>query len=212
MSTKSTPKHARAAVAHLRKADPVLARVIERVGPCRLEVRAEGTHFHALLRSVLWQQLSGKAAQTIHDRLRAIYGGRDPEPLELLATPEETLRAAGVSRQKQSYLKDLAAKVAEGAVQLHEVEALSDEEIVAAFTQVKGVGTWTVQMFLLFRLGRPDVLPCADLGIQKGIQRAFALPALPKPADVLERGALWRPYASVASWYLWRSLDIAVPD
>jgi len=206
------PKHARPAVAYLRKADPVLARVIEEVGPCRLEVRAEGTHFHALLRSVLWQQLSGKAAQSIHDKLRAIYGGRDPEPAELIATSEDALRAAGVSRQKQTYLRDLAAKVDEGLLPLHAVEGLPDEAIIESFSQVKGVGTWTVQMFLLFRLGRPDVLPCADLGIQKAIQRAFALPALPKPAEVLARGTPWRPYASVASWYLWQSLDVAVPD
>jgi len=206
------PKHARPAVAHLRKADPILARVIDEVGPCRLELRTEGTHFHALLRSVLWQQLSGKAAQTIHDRLRAIYGGRDPEPAELLATSEEALRAAGVSRQKQGYLRDLAARVHANEVPLHALEALPDEAIIESLSLVKGVGTWTVQMFLLFRLGRPDVLPCADLGIQKAIQRAFDLPALPKPAEVAARGAPWRPYASVASWYLWRSLDVAVPD
>lgn len=205
------PRHLRPAVAHLRKADPVLARVIEAVGPCTLELRTEGTHFHALLRSVLFQQVSGKAAATIHERMRALYGGRDPEPAELLATPDEALRAAGVSRQKIAYLHDLAGHVATGRLPLDRVEALDDEEIVALLADVKGVGRWTAQMFLLFRLGRPDVLPCADLGIQKAIQRAYGLPALPKPAEVEARGAPWRPYASVASWYLWRSLEIVTP-
>ena len=206
------PRHVRPAVAHLRKADPVLARVIEQVGPCGLELRTEGTHYHALLRSVLFQQLSGKAAGTIHDRLRALYGGRDPEPAEFLATPDEALRAAGVSRQKVAYLRDLSEHVHTGRLPLDRVEALGDDEIVDLLAGVKGVGRWTAQMFLLFRLGRPDVLPCADLGVQKAIQRAWELPALPKPAEVEARGAPWRPYASVASWYLWRSLDIVTPD
>lgn len=201
----------RKALAHLRR-DPILASVIETEGPCRLEPRAEGSHFHHVLRAVLYQQLSGKAASTIHGRMKAIYGGRDPEPAELIATPEEALKAAGVSRQKLGYLRDLAEKVHAGQVPIETLHELEDEAIVEALASVKGVGRWTAQMFLLFRLGRPDVLPTADLGIQKAIQLAWKLPALPKPAEVERIGAPWRPWASYASWYLWRSLDVIVPD
>jgi len=210
-SPRMKPRHVRPALAHLRRCDPVLAQVIERVGPCRLELRTEGTHFHALLRSVLFQQLSGGAARTIHERLRALYGGRDPTPAELLATDEAALRAAGISRQKQTYLRDLAAHVADGRIDLERIDVLDDEAIVERLTRVKGVGEWTVQMFLLFRLGRPDVLPCADLGVQKAIQRAWGLPALPRPKEVAAIGTPWRPFASVASWYLWRSLEVVTP-
>jgi DNA-3-methyladenine glycosylase II len=197
----------RRAVAHLKRADPRLAQVIARVGPCRFEPRAEGTHFGAVARAIVYQQLSGKAAGTIHGRFHALYGGRAPEPAELLATADEPLRAAGLSRQKVAYLRDLAARVAAGDVPLDRVEALGDDEVVAALTRVKGVGRWTAQMFLMFRLGRPDVLPDLDLGVQKAIQLAYGRRAMPKPADVLRIGAPWAPYRTVAAWYLWRSLD-----
>jgi DNA-3-methyladenine glycosylase II len=197
----------RTSILHLKRADPVLARVIDRVGPCRFEPRTKGTHFDALLRSIVYQQLSGKAASTILERLLAIYGGRYPRPAQLLETPEEVLRAAGLSRQKLKYLRDLAEKVESGVVPLARVGRLPDEEVIAHLTRVSGIGRWTAQMFLMFRLGRPDVLPELDLGIQNAIQRAYALPARPKPADVLTIGAAWRPYATVACWYLWRSLE-----
>ncbi|CAA9314822.1 MAG: DNA-3-methyladenine glycosylase II, partial [uncultured Gemmatimonadaceae bacterium] len=146
------------AAAHLKRADPTLARVIRRVGPCLFAPRREGTHFDAVLRAIVYQQLSGKAAGTILGRVHGVYGGRSPTPDELLATPEETLRAAGLSRQKQGYARDLAAKVAAGAVPVDALDELDDEAIIAALTSVKGVGRWTAQMFLMFRLGRLDVL------------------------------------------------------
>jgi DNA-3-methyladenine glycosylase II len=200
-------------IRHLKRVDPVLAGVIDRVGPCRLEPRREGTHFDALVRSIVYQQLSGKAASTILGRVHALYGDRSPTPAELLATPDETLRAAGLSRQKLSYLKDLAAKVESGEVPLaaEHIDNLGDEEIIERLVRVKGIGRWTVHMFLIFRLGRPDVLPELDLGIQNAIRRAYRLRKQPGPKDVLRIGKSWTPHASIASWYLWRSLEGAPP-
>ncbi|MHB1223834.1 MAG: DNA-3-methyladenine glycosylase family protein [Gemmatimonadaceae bacterium] len=197
----------RTAVARLKRADPVLRGVIEAVGPCRYAPRAEGSHFDALLRAILYQQLSGKAAATIHGRMRAIYGDRDPLPAELLATADESLRAAGVSRQKLGYLRDLATHVADGLLPLDEIELMDDEAAIAALVGVRGIGRWSAQMFLMFRLGRPDVVPELDLGVQKGIQLAYGLDTLPAPRDVLRIAEPWAPYRTVASWYLWRSLD-----
>ena len=200
-------------IRHLKRVDPVLATVIDRVGPCRLEQRREGTHFDALVRSIVYQQLSGKAASTILGRVQALYGNRSPTPAELLSTPDETLRAAGLSRQKLSYLKDLAAKVESGVVPLaaDTIDHLADDEIIDRLVQVKGIGRWTVHMFLIFRLGRPDVLPELDLGIQNAIRRAYRLRRQPGPKDVKRIGKKWTPHASVASWYLWRSLEGAPP-
>lgn len=197
----------RTAVARLKRADPVLRAVIEKVGPCRYAPRAEGSHFDALLRAILYQQLSGKAAGTIHERLRLVYGGRDPLPGELLSTPEESVRAAGVSRQKLGYLRDLATHVEEGRLPLDRIEQMDDEAAIDALVGVKGIGRWSAQMFLMFRLGRPDVMPELDLGIQKGIQLAYGLAELPRPRDVLRIAEPWAPYRTVASWYLWRLLD-----
>lgn len=200
-------------IRHLKRVDPVLAGVIDRVGPCRLEPRQEGTHFDALVRSIVYQQLSGKAAGTILGRVHALYGDRSPTPAELLATSDETLRAAGLSRQKLSYLKDLAGKVEAGEVPLaaDAIDHLGDAEIIERLVRVKGIGRWTVHMFLIFRLGRPDVLPELDLGIQNAIRRAYRLRKQPGPKDVLRIGKRWTPHASVASWYLWRSLEAAPP-
>jgi DNA-3-methyladenine glycosylase II len=197
----------RTPILHLKRVDPVLARVIERVGDCRFQPRRRGTHFDALLRSIVYQQLSGKAASTILDRVLALYGGRYPRPAELLGTPEATLRTAGLSRQKLAYLRDLAAKVESGDVPLARVGRLADEDIIEHLTRVQGIGRWTAQMFLMFRLGRPDVLPELDLGIQNAIQRAYDLPTRPAPKDVLRIGEAWRPHATIACWYLWRSLE-----
>ena len=195
------------AVRHLKKVDPNLAAVIERVGPCRLEHRTDGTHFDALLRSIVFQQLSGKAAGTILRRVCDVYGGQGPTPEALLATPDETLRAAGLSRQKLSYLRSLSEHVRDGRLPEQGIETLDDNAVIEALVGVKGIGRWTAQMFLIFRLGRLDVLPELDLGVQKGLQRAYRMRALPTPKKLLAVGAKWAPYRSIASWYLWRSLD-----
>lgn len=197
----------RPAVTHLRQCDPVLAQVIERVGPCRFRPRADGTHFDAVLRSIVYQQLSGSAASTIHTRFLSLFGGTAPDPAQLLRTTDDVLRAAGLSRQKIGYMRDLAARVHGGTVPIHTLHDLTDDAIIAALTSVKGVGRWTAQMFLIFRLGRPDVLPESDLGIRKAIQRAYRTRGLPTTARVERVGAPWAPYRTVASWYLWRSLE-----
>ncbi|HET8586403.1 MAG TPA: DNA-3-methyladenine glycosylase [Candidatus Limnocylindria bacterium] len=197
----------RPALLHLRQADPVLGGIIDRVGPCRLEARRTGTHYDALVRSIVFQQLSGKAARTIHERFRAIYPRRRPRPELVLATSDTVLRAAGLSRQKIGYLRDLSARVADRSLPLAHLGRLPDDAIIEHLVQVKGIGRWTVQMFLMFRLGRPDVLPELDLGVQNAIQRAYGLRKRPTPKEVLRIGEPWRPYASVASWYLWRSLE-----
>jgi DNA-3-methyladenine glycosylase II len=197
----------RKAILHLKRVDAVLRRVIEQVGPYRLARRTGGTHFEAVARSIIYQQLSGKAAGTIHARFEALFAPAAPGPARLLALDEAELRAVGLSRQKSGYLRDLAEKVRSGEVAIESLEQLDDDQVIDALSRVKGVGRWTAQMFLLFRLGRLDVLPTADLGIQKAIQRAYRLRKLPGPERVRAIGAPWSPYASVASWYLWRSLD-----
>ena len=197
----------RRGVAYLKRVDPQLATVIARVGPCRFAPRADGTHFEAVARAIVYQQLSGKAAGTIHTRFHGLYGGRAPEPAEVLVTTDEALRAAGLSRQKIGYLRDLAARVDSGDVPLTGIDALDDAAAIDALTRVKGVGRWTAQIFLMFRLGRPDVLPELDLGVQKGIQLAYGRATLPKPTEVAQLGATWAPWRTVAAWYLWRFLD-----
>lgn len=182
--------------------------IIARVGACRLEAKRTGTHYDALVRSIVFQQLSGKAAGTIHRRFSEIYPNKRPRAQHVLATEDTALRAAGLSRQKIGYLRDLSSRVAAGTLPLAHLGRLSDDEIIEHLVQVKGIGRWTAQMFLMFRLGRPDVLPELDLGVQNAIQREYGLKKRPLPKDVLKRGEKWRPYASIASWYLWRSLEI----
>ena len=201
------PSPHRKALNHLRAVDPTLGAIIDRVGPCRLEARRTGTHYDALVRSIVFQQLSGKAASTIHRRFCEIYPGKRPRAERVLTTADDALRAAGLSRQKIGYLRDLSARVADGSLPLAHLGRLPDDAIIEHLVQVKGIGRWTVQMFLMFRLGRPDVLPELDLGVQTAIQRAYGLKSRPTPKDVLRIGEKWRPYASIASWYLWRSLE-----
>jgi 3-methyladenine DNA glycosylase/8-oxoguanine DNA glycosylase len=196
------------AVDHLRRVDPVMRDVIDQVGACGFRARREGTHFHWLARSIVYQQLSGKAAGTIFGRVQAIGGGQFLDPEAILAVPDEQLRAAGLSRQKTAYVRDLARHVVDGHLDMAQLPRLGDEEVCRRLTAVHGVGRWTAQMFLMFRLGRPDVLPVADLGVQKGVQVAYRLRRLPPPKRVEKIGAPWAPYRSVASWYLWRLLDV----
>ncbi|MDE3152912.1 MAG: DNA-3-methyladenine glycosylase 2 family protein [Gemmatimonadota bacterium] len=197
----------RAALAHLRRVDPVMARVIRHVGPFHLVPRRGNSHFHYLARAIVYQQLSGKAAGTIHGRFCALFPRGHAVPDRVLALSDEALRAAGLSRQKAAYLRDLAEKVHTGAVPLERVRHMSDDAIIDHLVQVKGVGRWTAQMFLMFRLGRPDVLPELDLGIQNAVQRAYGLRKRATPKDVARIGKAWSPYSSVASWYLWRFID-----
>jgi DNA-3-methyladenine glycosylase II len=195
----------RKAEGHLRGADPVLARIVDVVGPAPLKVDRSPA-FAALLESIVYQQISGKAAAAIHRRLCTALGRRIPRPEDVAAASDATLRAAGLSRVKIAYLRDLAVRAVSG-LPLRSLSRLDDERVVEALIQVKGIGRWTAEMFLMFRLLRPDVLPVGDYGIRKAMQRAYRLRKLPKP-DVMQRIAEpWRPYRSVACWYLWRSLD-----
>ena len=200
------------AVSHLKKSDPAMARVIDLVGPCRFEVRAEGTHFEHIVRAIVYQQLSGKAASTIYSRVHALYGDRAPTAAELLATDDATLRGAGLSWAKIKYVKDLSAHALDGRLPVDRLHELDDVQVMEALVQVKGIGRWSAQMFLMFRLGRPNVIPELDLGIRKAVQRAYGLRKMPTPARVLEIGSRWEPYGTIAAWYLWRSLEHAKPS
>lgn len=200
------PRHARA-IAHLTAADPVLGQWIAQAGPCTLSRERRGTHFAAVARSIIYQQLSGKAAGTIHGRFVELLGGDDPDPRRVLRTPVTKLRAVGLSARKVEYLQGLADDVLSGRLPMERLDAMPDDEVIAALTQVRGVGEWTAQMFLMFRLGRPDVLPTLDLGVQTAIKRLYRLRTHPSPQRVAKLGAKWAPYRTVASWYLWRVVD-----
>jgi DNA-3-methyladenine glycosylase II len=185
--------------------DPRLSALMKRVGPCRLSESRTRHPFAALVRAVIAQQLSGKAAQTIHERVLALVGGLEAlQPHTLLALDQAALRAAGLSRQKISYLQDLAAHVLDGRLNLAALEDLPDDEVIRAITAVRGFGVWSAEMFLIFRLNRPDVFPLTDLGIVKGVQKLFSLKGRPAPRTMMRLAEAWRPYRSVAAWYLWR--------
>lgn len=196
------------AVRHLKQADPVLGAVIDAVGVLPPGPRTEEGHLAHIARAIVYQQLSGHAAGTIHRRFEALYGGRAPTPEELLATPDEQLRAVGLSRAKVIYLRDLAARSAAGTLPVDRLHELEDEPLIETLTTVKGIGRWTAHMFLMFRLGRPNVLPDLDLGVRKAIQRVYKLRKMPTPEQVRTLGSSWSPYASFAAWYLWRSLEL----
>ena len=197
------------AAAHLATADPVMARLVDAVGPCRLAFGQLDNPFQSLLRAIVYQQLNGKAAATIHGRLLALFPGEHPDPEEILATPDEALRACGLSRAKTAAANDLAARTLDGTVpSLDALRAMDDAAIVERLTAVRGVGPWTAEMLLIFQLGRPDVLPVTDYGVRNGFRRAFGLEDLPTPAVLRDAGERWRPYRSVASWYLWRAADL----
>ncbi|MEO8577837.1 MAG: DNA-3-methyladenine glycosylase [Gemmatimonadales bacterium] len=196
------------AINHLKRVDPVMADIISRVGRCTLSPRTEWTHFDALVRSIVYQQLSGAAAATIHGRVVALIGDGADTPGKIVQTTHEQLRAAGLSNAKARYVRNLAEHVLDGSLPVNSLHELSDDEIIESLIQVKGIGRWSAQMFLMFRLGRPDVLPELDLGIQKGMQKAYRLRKLPLPRQVLRRGSKWAPFRTVGAWYMWRILEV----
>jgi DNA-3-methyladenine glycosylase II len=195
----------REAVIHLKAADPVLCAIIERVGEFRLEFR--DPDFSTLVRSIVYQQLSGRAAATILKRLMEALPGGLPTPEAILALTAEQMRALGLSGQKTSYIRDLAERTRAGELDFARFPEMTDADVIEHLTRVKGVGVWTAHMFLIFALRRPDVLPVGDLGVRSAIRKAYRLRALPKPERVEKIAKRWHPYASVAAWYLWRSLD-----
>jgi DNA-3-methyladenine glycosylase II len=200
------------ALAHLRDADDTLAGLIERYGELDLEARRRGRPpdaYGALLRSIVGQQLSTKAARSIFNRLLELFGGRTPTPQELLDADPEAVRGVGLSRAKVAYLRSLAEHVITGELELDRLGELSDERVSAELTAVKGLGQWTADMFLIFHLGRPDVLAVGDLGVRRAVERLYGFERLPSPEELEALGERWRPYRSAASLYLWRSLDNA---
>ena len=195
----------REAINHLKKSDPVLRAIIERVGPFRMEYG--DPQFHSLAEAIVYQQLNGKAAVTIFKRFAALAG----EPLTpegILKLTNEQMRAVGLSKQKSAYLRDLAERTHRGELNFARLLELSDEQVIEHLTQVKGIGVWTAHMFLIFALRRPDVLPTGDFGVRMAIKKHYKKRNLPKPAQMEKIAKAWEPYRSVACWYLWRSLDI----
>jgi DNA-3-methyladenine glycosylase II len=223
---RKLPYDPAAALAALSAADPKLARLIARAGPLTLSLASNQSPFVALAESIIYQQLHGKAAATIHARMIASFEplcgiGNHPEPQHLLDCPTPQLRAAGLSHNKILALRDLAAKTLDGTVPtLARIRPMSDAAIIEHLTQVRGIGTWTVEMFLIFRLGRPDIFPTTDYGVRKGFALTFqglkpttkvTPDLLPKPAEMERRAKKWTPWRSIATWYLWRACDLAKP-
>ena len=195
----------RKAVNHLKKSDPILSAIIERVGPCRMEFGPP--EFHSLAEAIVYQQLNGKAAVTIFKRFAALAG--DPvTPEGILKLTDAQLRSVGLSKQKSSYLKDMAGRAARSELDFTRLPGMTDDEVIKHLTQVKGVGVWTAHMFLMFTLRRPNVLPTGDYGIQMAIKKHYQKRKMPKPEVMAKIAKSWEPYRSVACWYLWRSLDI----
>jgi DNA-3-methyladenine glycosylase II len=193
------------AVQHLKAADPVMGAIIERVGAFRIDYR--DPDFHSLARSIVYQQLSGKAASTIFGRLTAAAKADPLTPESILKLRPARMRTLGLSKQKTIYIRELARMTRDGQVRFEHAPSLDDAAIIEHFTQVKGIGVWTAQMFLIFALRRLDVLPTGDLGVRAAMKKAYGLAELPSPEEMEKIAQAWRPYCSVASWYLWRSLD-----
>jgi DNA-3-methyladenine glycosylase II len=215
---RKLPFDPEAAILHLKAADPKLGALIDRAGPFTLRLDPSPSPFESLLEAILYQQLHASAAAAIHGRVSGHFRG-EPAPQLLLDTPDELLRGLGVSKNKILALKDLAARTLDGTVPTHAaILKMPDADIVERLTEVRGIGPWTVEMLLIFRLGRPDVLPVTDFGVRKGYaltfqrlpkSRPLASNDLPKPDIIFRRGLRWKPYRSVASWYLWRACDLA---
>jgi DNA-3-methyladenine glycosylase II len=203
----------------LAEADPVLGQLIERVGPVTFRLKSQHSPFEALLEAIIYQQLHGKAAAAILKRLLTYFGDLHPAPEHILAAPEDRLRACGLSANKLLALRDLSAKTLDGTVPtLTQIRRLPDQEIIDRLTAVRGVGVWTAEMLLIFRLGRPDVFPVSDYGVRKGFsltfkrlpkRKPFDATMLAKPAEMIRRAERWKPWRSIASWYMWRACDLA---
>ncbi len=206
-----SPPYTQAALSRLRECDPVMASIIAQVGPYRPARRPE--RFQALVRAIVFQQLAGRAAQAIYDRFVASFeGARFPTPEQVIAAPTPMLRKAGLSRQKALYIKDLAAHVANDSLSFRRFRWMDDEEIIIQLTKVKGIGRWTAEMFLMFNLWRPDVLPVDDLGFRNAAMKAYRMRRPPTAKRLKAIGERWRPFRSVAVWYLWQSTRITLPD
>jgi len=203
MMVKQTPKQAEA-LEHLVVADPRLAAIIKSVGAYEIKLRKDP--FRSLVEAIIYQQLAGSAADAIYGRFVKIYG-RFPRPTRLLATPDSKLRVAGLSGRKIEYLMDLAARVSDGRLKLAQLPKLPDDQVIEQLVQVKGIGRWTAEMFLIFCLGRQDVLPVGDLDLRKAMQKTYSLAELPSPESMCDIALPWKPYCSVATWYLWKSLE-----
>ena len=184
--------------------DPVLGKIIDRVGDFTLKKRNH--HFAVLVESIISQQLATSAAEAIFSRFKALYP-TFPTSADILCTHKTKLRSIGLSGMKIDYLKDLSKYVEDGTLEIKKLPKMNDEDVIAQLTQVKGIGRWTAEMFLIFSLGRMDVFPVGDLGLRKGVQMAFSLKELPKPKETEKFGNGWRPYRSIATWYLWKSLQ-----
>jgi DNA-3-methyladenine glycosylase II len=196
---------------HLSKADPILARIIAKVGPVRIPMRRE--RFQALARAIIFQQLAGAAASAIYGRFVALFPGADfPTPEQVLAKTVGELRAVGLSEKKALYIRDLAEHIRDGKLNFHQFHTMSDQEVIEHLTMVKGIGKWTAEMFLMFNLGRPDVMPADDLGVQNAIKRHYRMRQRPNRKRLLKHAERWRPYRTAAAWYLWQSLNIVLPD
>jgi DNA-3-methyladenine glycosylase II len=198
----------RRAIKHLRTVDPALGAVIDRVGPYKLVPRAEGTHFDHVVRSIVGQQLSGRAAQTIYGRVLGLKKGGRPTPKDFLKFPDATLRAAGLSGRKVEYVKELARRTHDGSLPILKIHEMDDDAVIETLVSVRGIGPWTAQMVLMFRLGRPDVFPELDLGVQKAVQKLRRMRKLPTPKQMTRIGQTYSPYRTYAAWYLWRSLEL----
>jgi DNA-3-methyladenine glycosylase II len=193
-------------VKYLSKADPQLAGVIKTVGKYSIKIRTNA--FQSLVESIIYQQLAGSAANIIYTRFINHYNNVLPKPMQIISTSDIELKSKiGLSSNKVQYLKDLSTKVEQGKINLELLSTMSDEEVIAELTLVKGIGRWTAEMFLIFCLGRPDILPVTDLGIRKAVHKLYSLPELPKSAELLAISQPWRPHRTVASWYLWKSLS-----